>query len=98
MDQQLRAANTLQVEHDERKATRAARLRDEPNVGMVVAEQMVKFGRGLIDILRQRKREVLTEEEKKAAQLSALRRDLYGDSGMPTEDIDLESSDDEDAW
>jgi len=98
MDQQLREAMVLQVEHDEKRAERAARLREEPHIGMVVAEQMTKFGRGLIDILRQRKREVLTEEDKKAAQLSALRRDLYGDGGMPSEDIDLESSDDEDAW
>ena len=59
---------------------------------------MSKFGRTLVDLLRQRKKNVLTEEEKKEHQLNNLRRDLYGDGGMPAEEIDLQSSDDEDAW
>ena len=98
MERQLREARTLQIERDEFVAARKARLRDEPNLGMVVAGQMAKFGRSLRDMLKGRKKIILTVEEKKASQLAALRRDLYGDDGMPDEHIDLESSDDEDYW
>ena len=88
----------LQVELDEKRAERAARLRDEPHIGMVIQKHAVILGRGIIDLIRQRKRENLTEEERKANQLAALRRDLYGEDGLPNEYIDLDSSDDEDAF
>ena len=98
MNQQLRMARQLQLERDKYLVARAARLRDEPHLGMIALKQVGKFGRTMIDLLRQRKKVILTEDEKKASQLNALRRDLYGDNGMPEEEIDLESSDDEDAW
>ena len=65
---------------------------------MIIQKQAAILGRGIIDILRRRRRDNLTDEERKANQLAALRRDLYGDGGMPSEYIDLDSSDDEDAF
>ena len=98
MELQLREAMQLQVERDEFLTARAIRLRDEPHLGKVMAKQIGKFGRSLKDMLKGRKKIILTEDEKKASQLAALRRDLYGDDGMPGEEIDLQSSDDEDAY
>ena len=98
MELQLREAMQLQVERDEFLTARAIRLRDEPHLGTVMAKQIGKFGRSLKDMLKGRKKIILTEDEKKASQLAALRRDLYGDDGMPGEEIDLQSSDDEDAY
>jgi hypothetical protein len=98
VDRQIQEATMLQVELDDKRAERAARLRDEPHIGMVIQKHAVILGRGIIDLIRQRKRENLTEEERKANQLAALRRDLYGEDGLPNEYIDLDSSDDEDAF
>ena len=98
LEAQLRMAMQLQLERDAFLQERAQRLRDEPNLGMIALKEVSKFGRTLVDLLRQRKKNVLTEEEKKEHQLNNLRRDLYGDGGMPAEEIDLQSSDDEDAW
>ena len=97
-EQQLREANALQVEHDEYVRNRKERLKENPHLGMIIQKQAAILGRGIIDILRRRRRDNLTDEERKANQLAALRRDLYGDGGMPSEYIDLDSSDDEDAF
>ena len=97
-EQQLQEANTLQIEHDEYVRNRSERLKENPHLGMIIQKQAAILGRGIIDILRRRRRDNLTEEERKANQLAALRRDLYGDGGLPSEYIDLESSDDEDAF
>ena len=97
-EQQLQEANTLQIEHDEYVRNRNERLKENPHLGMIIQKQAAILGRGVIDILRRRRRDNLTEEERKANQLAALRRDLYGDGGLPSEYIDLDSSDDEDAF
>ena len=98
LNQQLNMAIQLQLQRDTYLIGRAQRLRDEPHIGMIALQEISKFGRSMIDLLRQRKKNILTEEEKKENQLANLRKDLYGDDGMPTEEIDLESSDEEDAW
>lgn len=97
-EQQLQEANALQVEHDEFVRNRNQRLKENPHIGMIIQKQALLLGRGIIDILRRRRRDNLTEEERKANQLAALRRDLYGEGGLPSEYIDLESSDEEDAF
>ena len=95
---QIREAMAMQVERDNWVANRAARLKENPHLGMIMQKQALLIGRGIVDLIKRRKRDNPTEEEKRNVQLAALRRDLYGEGGLPSEDIDLESSDDEDMF
>ena len=69
-------------------------MREQPNLQMRIQANLVRFGHSIVHMLRLNRAPKMTADQKRAAQLDALRRDLYNqDGGLPYSDSDLSSSD-----